>query len=617
MTFSFEQKEIASVFQFSFGFRSISIAFETVIMPLDRKGGRYQRRSDRSTRRKFYGNQHTIETSTEFTSTSAEKFKGKKQFSVGVNPLISYCIISFFDIFIPLAQLVKCKECNGDITFTKSGERFLGFYLQVSCSCKETKLNSSPTIYNTFEINRKFVFVMRLLGIGIHGINFFYTFMDISHGVSVSAYYGILNNISVASKCVFDSVIKKAKDEEVEKNSASGHPPNDLNVSGDGTWAKRGYTSLFGVVTLIGKYTNKILDLVVKSSYCSECTYWKRKNGTPEYDMWWDVHKEECKANHEGSSGKMEVDGMVEMFRRSQALHGVRYTNYIGDGDSKTFKAVLEHQPYGVEFVINKLECVLHVGKRLYKRLMDVKKQITLLRKQEKKDTVQVLKKKKQKVEKTANFSGKTIREMSTYYSLAIQRHPDSVENMRNEIWAGFYHKISTKPQHQYCDISWCKYLQAQKDNEPYEHKPPLQDDVQAMIKPVYESLTKDDLLKRCLGRNTQNNNESYNHSLWMLASKHVFSGKTVIEIAAWVSACVFNEGNFTVLKIMELMGIKIGPYASHSAEKRDEERLKQAERVSTEQSKEARTNKKEAKSAKQEMFEEVEGLLYGSGIAD
>lgn len=127
-----------------------------------------------------------------------------------------------------------------------------------------------------------------------------------------------------------------------------------MSVSGDGRWAKRGYTSLFGVVTLSGKYTNKILDLVVKSMYCSECTIWKNKIGTPEYDMWWDVHKEECKVDHKGSSGKMEVDGVVEMFQRSQALLGIRYANYIRDGDSKTFKAVFERQTCG-EFVINKL----------------------------------------------------------------------------------------------------------------------------------------------------------------------------------------------------------------------------------------------------------------------
>ena len=48
----------------------------------------------------------------------------------------------------------------------------------------------------------------------------------------------------------------------------------------------------------------------------------EKRIDTPEYDMWWDVHKEKCKADHKGSFSKMEVDGVVEIFQRSQALHG-------------------------------------------------------------------------------------------------------------------------------------------------------------------------------------------------------------------------------------------------------------------------------------------------------
>lgn len=41
----------------------------------------------------------------------------------------------------------------------------------------------------------------------------------------------------------------------------------NLKVSGDGSWKKRGYSSLFGVTTLIGNSTGKVIDLVVKSSF--------------------------------------------------------------------------------------------------------------------------------------------------------------------------------------------------------------------------------------------------------------------------------------------------------------------------------------------------------------
>lgn len=50
---------------------------------------------------------------------------------------------------------------------------------------------------------------------------------------------------------------------------------------------------------------------------------------------------------HEDSAGKMEVDVIIEMFLRSNEKFGVKYDNYIGDGDSKTFKVILDKNPYG------------------------------------------------------------------------------------------------------------------------------------------------------------------------------------------------------------------------------------------------------------------------------
>jgi len=67
----------------------------------------------------------------------------------------------------------------------------------------------------------------------------------------------------------------------------------------------------------------------------------------------------------EGSAGKMEVDGVIEMFLRSENLHDVRYRYYIGDGDTKTFKALLDKQPYGEKFTVKKKN-VFYTLKRGY-----------------------------------------------------------------------------------------------------------------------------------------------------------------------------------------------------------------------------------------------------------
>lgn len=220
-------------------------------------------------------------------------------------------------------------------------------------------------------------------------------------------------------------------------------------------------------------------------------------------------------------------------------------------------------------------------------------------------------------VEKKTELTGKVMKEISLFYSLAIQNNPNDKQAMKNAIWAGFYHRISTdkNPQHQYCDKSWCKYLQS-PDN--FKHTtPPLSDLVQDYVKPVFEDLTKDDLLNRCLGKNTQNNNESFNSTVWGLVPKHLFSGKKIVELSTWIACCVFNEGSKTILKLMEMMGLEIGPHAYNYCHERDAERIRVAERRSSEKSKEARVARKKAAAEQEALFEEAYGLLYGAGMAD
>lgn len=57
-------------------------------------------------------------------------------------------------------------------------------------------------------------------------------------------------------------------------------------------------------------------------------------------------------------------------------------------------------------------------------------------------------------VKKRLNLT--TIDELQTYYGLATRRGVNSVEEMKKNIWATFFDKISTddKPQHGLCPAS-------------------------------------------------------------------------------------------------------------------------------------------------------------------
>ena len=73
--------------------------------------------------------------------------------------------------------------------------------------------------------------------------------------------------------------------------------------------------------------------------------------------------------NYEGSAGGMDPHGMLIGFRRSESLHKLNYTGYLGDGNSKSHANVVSANPsvYPGKTVTN-LECTGHIQKRMYNR---------------------------------------------------------------------------------------------------------------------------------------------------------------------------------------------------------------------------------------------------------
>ena len=66
----------------------------------------------------------------------------------------------------------------------------------------------------------------------------------------------------------------------------------------------------------------------------------------------------------------MEPEGAERIFWRSEERHGLRYTQYLGDGDSKSYSKIKNADPPVYEGVeIAKLECCGHVQKCMGQQL--------------------------------------------------------------------------------------------------------------------------------------------------------------------------------------------------------------------------------------------------------
>ena len=144
-----------------------------------------------------------------------------------------------------------------------------------------------------------------------------------------------------------------------------------------------------------------------------------------------------------------------------------------------------------------------------------------------------------------------------------------------------------------------------------------IDENIEKHIRPIYEDLSNDELMERCLGGHTQNPNESFNATVWRMTPKHLNSGHKIIEIAAYMAAGIFNEGYSAVLITMQLLHLNIGQQCKTFVDTTDAQRLAREDKRQTYTSKEARTARRIEQMQQNKFFEQAEGLLYGAGIAD
>ncbi|GFS67454.1 uncharacterized protein TNCV_1610351 [Trichonephila clavipes] len=444
--------------------------------------------------------------------------------SVGIlNAIMNLNILAFV-----FKNEVHCKMCNSGLDMqVLKGKSGMAITFVLKCfACPYHVEFSSSNFHEGTQIatiNTRFVYAMRSIGKGAEAGRMFCGVMNLPQPPTRFSPYGkrILN----AAKLVYEDSIQNAAKEAICENEGN----KNIAVAVDGTWQRRGYTSLNGVVTVTSIDTGKVIDVDILSKYCS-C-----KN-LP-------FHEKDCKRNYVGSSGAMEIQGASKIFQRSLSLHNARYITYLGDGDCKAFDAVKKKNIYGNEYPIEKLECIGHVMKRMGTRLRRLKAQL-----------------KGQILSDGKCLSGKNrlteheIDNLQSYYGSTIRRNHSSVQNMRQAIWAIFLHKLSTDEYHQhgFCPIgedSWCGFKKAEASGKSYKHKNSLPVAVVEAMRPIFRDLSHPDLLKKCLHGKTQNPNESFHNVVWSRVPKATFVQIETLSLGVYDAVCSFNDGNVSKLK--------------------------------------------------------------------
>lgn len=138
--------------------------------------------------------------------------------------------------------------------------------------------------------------------------------------------------------------------------SVDQHGTPLITVIVDGCWSKRSYgknySALSGAAAIIGLRTGKVIFYGVKNKFCHICSRAEIKNIQPK--------EHQCYKNFSGPSTAMESSIIVEGFKKSVEMYGLIYNKFIGDGDSSTYKSILDARPYE-NVTVEKIECKNHL----------------------------------------------------------------------------------------------------------------------------------------------------------------------------------------------------------------------------------------------------------------
>ncbi|KAK7105146.1 uncharacterized protein [Littorina saxatilis] len=538
-------------------------------------------------------------------------------------------VVDFAEVDSMVASLC-CPQCKNKCLSLCTDSRptsGLAVFAQVNCSsCKEpvyeqylaTKFKSKTKV---FDMNRQAVYSSLACGLGATTFRNFCENMDLAglhHKTFHTHASQLFTQLEGFRKHVFSETVAYVREVHARYCGTTLGVDDTLNiiVSYDGTWLTRGHSSHIGVGCAVDLLTGLCVDAHVMCTYCQVCESTGQKlfqEKPEEYAAWLVDHLDKCEVNYKGSSGMMEVEAARVIWRRSVNTNKLRYTTLLSDGDSKTFTELNDIKPYGEDIHIDKEECVNHVSKRLGTALRNMvtdcrKRGVTLGGRGR------------------GQLTGNAIRKLQIYYNRAIRSNKD-VCSMKKAIMASLYHCFSTdeNPQHELCpagESSWCFFQEAlAKHQVPGPHKhlihtPLNEEKLAAHLLPIYERLSEEHLLSRCVSGKTQNANECLHSLIWSRCAKDHFASRSRVEFAVLTAIREFNFGPAAAADSAQFFGFQTGHHMKRLGAARMHKRVRNSLKAVRDKQSKRRDKVRAAKSKRLEELVQLEGgPAYAAGM--
>ncbi len=211
---------------------------------------------------------HEVAESSKSNSISESKLVNDKS-KISEDDSAGKCFFIDINCLQIMISFLNCPECSQkSVTVQENSSNRMGCCLELYLKCKNCGFMSEACFTSKrqgqfFEVNRRLVYAMRQSGCGHRDASNFMRVMNMPPPPNPSAY----NNHNKALL----KVVRRLADETMRTAALRVHQANDSSecgVSVDGSWQRRGYSSLNGVVTAASVDTGEILDVEVLSKDC-------------------------------------------------------------------------------------------------------------------------------------------------------------------------------------------------------------------------------------------------------------------------------------------------------------------------------------------------------------
>ena len=180
----------------------------------------------------------------------------------------------FLSVCCPGCGTSKSLELH-DIDGEKKG---LARSLQLKCSAclytdsfstsKRVQIpNDGKGGQKVYDVNARAVYAFRQIGGGYEHLKKLCCYMNMPTPMLKNNYQKLTNKLLVSAK----NVAEKSMSDAASKLRGSASTA-EVGVSVDGTWQRKGFTSMNGIITAISVDNGKVLDTCILSKNCKGCT---------------------------------------------------------------------------------------------------------------------------------------------------------------------------------------------------------------------------------------------------------------------------------------------------------------------------------------------------------